>query len=148
MSKGPEWWVKLADFGISKRATEEHTSLRTQVGTPAFMAPEVLGFVPSGAVSSISYTNAVDIWSIGVIAFLILTGETLFTSLARLHQSVTGGLQFPDATLVANNVSRQGRVFVKALMEAEPQRRPSAKKSLQNPWLDGLLEEAVHENDR
>ena len=106
------------------------------------MAPEVLGFIPSGAVSSISYTNAVDIWSIGVIAFLILTGETLFTSLARLHQFVTGGIQFPDATLVANNVSRQGRLFVKALMEAEP------KKSLQNPWLDGLLEEAVHENDR
>ena len=43
---GPDyWWVKIADFGISKRVIDGHTALRTQMGTPAFQAPEILGFV-------------------------------------------------------------------------------------------------------
>lgn len=112
------------------------------------MAPEILGFIPSRNVSGVSYTNAVDIWSVGVIAFLILTGETLFRDPAQLHQYVAGTLKFPDEMLSANNVSRQGRLFVKGLIEATPQRRPSVKESLQNPWLDGLLEEAIHEYER
>ncbi|KAI4159177.1 MAG: hypothetical protein LQ342_006824 [Letrouitia transgressa] len=69
--EGPDWWVKIADFGISKRATEGLTALRTITGTPAFTAPEVFPFFRTADASNNSYTNAVDVWSLGVIAFLI-----------------------------------------------------------------------------
>ncbi|KAH8682605.1 hypothetical protein BX600DRAFT_492614 [Xylariales sp. PMI_506] len=71
----PDWWVKIGDFGISKRVVEENTALRTMVGTKGYLAPEVFGMVRtdddyneddhdsgsgSGAAAS-SYTSAVDI---------------------------------------------------------------------------------------
>jgi serine/threonine protein kinase len=76
VSKGPQWWVKIADFGISKRAVEGLTGLHTLTGTQGFTAPEVLGYGPINDPPDILYTNAVDIWSTGVIALLVLTGET------------------------------------------------------------------------
>ena len=125
MCKGPDWWVKIADFGISKRATEDITALRTLTGAPAFAASEVLGFTQSD-----SYTNAVDIWSLGVIVFLILTGETLF-KISRLGQYVTGRFAFPAQILLANKVSRQGCEFVRGLMAPKSEDRPGAEESLQ-----------------
>jgi serine/threonine protein kinase len=143
VSKRPDWWVKIADFGISKRATEELTALRTLTGTPAFAAPEVLGFIQSD-----SYTNAVDIWSLGVITFLILTGETLFKDQRRLGQYVAGRFAFPSDVLLANNVSGQGCEFVRSLMAPKPEDRPGAKESLQNPWLGCLAGLAALESPR
>jgi serine/threonine protein kinase len=135
--------VKIADFGISKRAIEELTALRTLTGTPAFAAPEVLGFTQSD-----SYTNAVDIWSLGVIAFLILTGETLFKDQRCLGQYVTGRFTFPSDVLLAHKVSGQGCEFVKSLMALKPEDRPGAEESLQNPWLACLIEPAAPETQR
>lgn len=95
MCRGPDWWVKIADFGISKRATEGLTVLRILTGTPAFTAPEVLGFIQSSDRSEDAYTNAVDIWSLGVVTFLILTGKTLFKDQRRLSQYVGGSFRSP-----------------------------------------------------
>ena len=139
VSKGPDWWVKIADFGISKRATEGVTALRTQTGTPAFAAPEVLGFLSSGDISNDSYTNAVDIWSLGMIAFFILTCETLFKDLGRLGQYVTGSFPFPQEVLITNNVSAQGCDFVRSLMAPKSEDRPGVKECLQHPWLYCLI---------
>ena len=141
--KGPNWWVKIADFGISKRAIEELTALRTQTGTPAFAAPEVLGYNYTD-----SYTSAVDIWSLSVITFLILTGETLFKEQHRLFLYVTGNFAFPVDILLANKVSEEGCKFVKDLMAPKSEDRPGAEESLRNPWLAGFTEPAVSEIQR
>jgi len=146
--KGPDWWVKIADFGISKRATEGLTALRTQIGSPAFAAPEVLGFVQLGNELEDSYTNTVDIWSLGVITFLILTGETLFSNPRRLGRYVSGSFPFPSDVLTANKVSEHGCEFVKRLMAAKSEDRPKAKECLEHPWLDCLTEEVAHETQR
>jgi serine/threonine protein kinase len=141
--KHPDWWVKIADFGISKRATEELIAPRTSTGTHDFAAPEVLGFTQSD-----SYTNAIDIWSLGLITFLILTGETLFTDQLRLNQYVIGSFTFPSGILLANEVSEEGCEFVKNLMALEPEDRLEAAECLQNPWLACLLELAAPEIQR
>ena len=135
MYKGPDWWVKIADFGISKRATEGLTALRTVTGTPAFAAPEVLGFVQSSDLPYDSYTNAVDIWSLGVITFLILTGETLFKDQRRLGQYVSGRSEFPSDVLLLNKVSEQGCDFIRSSMAPRSEDRPSAEDCSQHPWL-------------
>jgi len=146
--KGPDWWVKIADFGISKRATEGLTDLRTLTGTPAFAAPEVLGFVQSSDRPNDSYTNAVDIWSLGVITFLILTGETLFKDQRRLGQYVRGSFQFPSDVLLLNKVSEQGCDFIRSSMAPRSEDRLRAKECLQHPWLDFLTEATAPETQR
>jgi serine/threonine protein kinase len=146
--KGPDWWVKIADFGISKRATEGLTALRTQIGSPAFAAPEVLGIVPTGNETDDSYTNAVDIWSLGVITFLILTGETLFSNPRRLGRYVSGSFQFPSDVLTTNEVSEHGCDFVKRLMAAKSEDRLRAKECLEHPWLDCPIEEVAQDTRR
>ncbi|MCJ1269155.1 hypothetical protein MMC22_009044 [Lobaria immixta] len=100
--KGPDWWVKIADFGISKRATEGLTALRTRGGTPAFTAPEAHDFFQSDDRLNDPYTNAVDIWSLGVITFLILTGVTLFKEVRSLRLYAAGRDKFPLDALLAN----------------------------------------------
>ena len=134
--KGPDWWVKLTDFGISKRATEGLTALRTVAGTPDFMAPEVL-LSPTNQ----SYTNAVDIWSLGVITFLLLTGKAPFKDLNRLLAYATDRLAFPLDTLVANKVSQPGCQFVCRSMQSNPEKRPRVGECQQDSWLQGFEEE-------
>ncbi len=137
-SKGPNWWVKIADFGISKRATEGITALRTQTGTPAFAAPEVLGFLQYGDESDNSYTNAVDIWSLGVITFLILTGETLFKDQRRLGQYVAGIFSFPSETLYEKEISAPGCELIQSMMAPKSCDRPGETDCLQHFWLQSL----------
>ena len=139
--KGPDWWVKIADFGISKRAADGLTALRTLIGTPAFIAPEMLGYVQSSDGLDNSYTNAVDIWSLGVITFLILTGENLFKEQRRLGQYVHGTFEFPLDTLLGNKVSREGCDFIRSSLAPKPEDRLRTKESLKHPWLDFLADE-------
>lgn len=76
--KGPGWWVKLADFGISKRGVESSTLLRTvEIGTRGFMASEILGLycpddfdeeafeADEAAHDALAYTPVVDLWGLG-----------------------------------------------------------------------------------
>lgn len=63
-SKGPDATLKLADFGISKIISEE--MLNTNCGTPVYMAPEIWEQTP--------YDEKVDIWSLGVVMYYLLTG--------------------------------------------------------------------------
>lgn len=106
MCKGPDWWVKIADFGISKRATEGHTALQTLTGTPAFAAPEIRLFhVPIDGVLSKTYTDAVDVWSLGAIIYLMLTADCFFKDTRHLIQYVRGSLEFPSNQLSTQKVS-------------------------------------------
>jgi len=141
--KHPEWWVKIADFGISKRVTGDLTAMRTPICTRDFAAPEVLGFGESG-----SYTNAVDIWSLGVIAFLILTGKSLFKDPNRLNQYVIGVFAFPCDVLLANQVSKEGCEFIKHSIAPAAKDRPGAEESGRSPWLACSAEPAVLETQR
>ena len=112
--------------------------LRTQIGTPAFAAPEVLGCFQFDDPSIDSYTNAVDIWSLGVMIFLILTGKPPFKDQRCLGQYVAGSFTFPLELLIAKNVSTQGCAFVRSLLASRSEDRPTVKECLHFPWLHTL----------
>ncbi|MCJ1467811.1 hypothetical protein MMC07_006436 [Pseudocyphellaria aurata] len=131
----PDWWVKIADFGTSKRATEGLTVLRTVAGTLAFVAPEILVIYEQNDPSNASYTNAVDIWSLGVIAFLIFTSKSLFEDSRRLVAYVQGKFEIPFDVLLTNGVSEQGRALVKGMLAVSSKDRPIVEDCLSSQWI-------------
>jgi serine/threonine protein kinase len=138
VKEGPEWWVKIADFGISKRATEGLTALRTITGTPGFTAPELLGYGPSDEPASETYTNAVDIWSTGVVTLLILTGNNYFKEQKRLGEYASGRIDFPLHLLRESSISESGSDFTRTLIAVRPKDRPTAERSQRHSWFTCL----------
>jgi calcium/calmodulin-dependent protein kinase I len=138
-SKGPDWWVKIGDFGISKRAEEEVTALRTLNGTPGFMAPEILVRLGLLDLDNLDvgdqYTVAVDIWSLGEIAFRALTGESPFP-ITRLGPYVRGKTEFPVHVLQIHSISSDGCNFVRSLMAPLPKDRLTAKDAMSHAWFE------------
>jgi serine/threonine protein kinase len=134
----PFWWIKLGDFGISKRVINDETALRTEIGTPSYLAPEV---VPTeDSVGQSSYTNAVDMWSLGCVMYWVLTRAVPFSARepAILINFIRDGSLFPIEKLHDARVSDEAIDFLKQLIVVQPLARMSAAKALEHPWL-GVL---------
>mmetsp|Transcript_13160 Transcript_13160/g.57365 ORF Transcript_13160/g.57365 Transcript_13160/m.57365 type:complete len:263 (-) Transcript_13160:2455-3243(-) len=71
--KTPQATVKIADFGLARFFADD-SELRTICGSPLYVAPEILDI----GTSSETYTPAVDMWSVGVILFILLSGNSPF----------------------------------------------------------------------
>ncbi|RSL64900.1 hypothetical protein CEP53_003907 [Fusarium sp. AF-6] len=131
VTKGPNWFVKIADFGISRRRHQDvTTSLTLQRGTLGFAAPEALGVE-----SEATYSFWVDMWSLGAVAYRILTNTSAFLSLSDLFRYTSGMLEFPEDKLMSQNVSELGRSFIIKLMQPVPEARLSAAQAMLDPWF-------------
>jgi len=118
--------VKVTDFGVSKDVASG--ALATFVGTPDYMAPEVL--------KGLKYTKSVDIWSIGVISFVLLAGCPPFTgnSDIEIFQNILlVKYTFDDADW--NGISDQAMQFVRSLLVLDPDMRLTATQLLNHPWI-------------
>jgi len=120
--------VKLADFGLSK--DEGTGNLQTASGTPGYVAPEVLGGNP--------YTNAVDIWSIGVITYVMLCGYTPFYSenQRELFQQILKA-EYTFGSPEWDDISKDAKDFIAKILVVNGNVRPSAADCLQHPWVTG-----------
>lgn len=115
--------LKLIDFGLSTvwdRNT--HPRMSECCGTVAYMAPEVSR---RGSL----YTEKCDIFSLGVISYVLLTGHPPFVH--PLEMSKYRPFDQPTFT----RLSAAAKSFVRCLMEPDPNNRPSAEEALQNAWL-------------
>uniref|UniRef100_A0A0B7JHE2 Autophagy-related protein 1 n=1 Tax=Bionectria ochroleuca TaxID=29856 RepID=A0A0B7JHE2_BIOOC len=145
----PNWWVKISDFGISKRAEEEATAYRTFVGTRGYLAPEILGIYSIADMNNISssqtlddssslYTVSVDLWALGAIIYRLLTNEVLFGDPRDLAKYVAAGHPFPRATASELGASEACVDFLENIMARSPNSRPSSSEALHHPWLSEL----------
>lgn len=147
VTAGPEWFVKIADFGISKRRQPGVTTVRTkQIGTHGFTAPELLNFKSENTASS--YTHSVDMWSLGAMAYLMLTNTVPFENLGDLYEYAYKSSSFPSNSLEKHHVSEEGREFIMQLMSSKSGDRPTAPTAKSHGWLlcaDTSTDEAVQQ---
>ena len=132
-------WVKLGDFGVSKRVrAQATTTLHTQVSTPVYSAPEVLGLDSNSETSD--YTNSVDIWSLGCVIYELLVGTKLFASEGRVSRYFFGKWPFPEDKLkgLSPPTDDAGILLLKSMLVIQPEDRPTAADALNDRWLAGL----------
>jgi serine/threonine protein kinase len=129
--------VRLADFGFSKRAINSHAEAHTGGGTPLYMAPEMQGTFQDGTYTRserVIYTEAVDIWAVGIMTFQILAGRPPFCP-DEIERYTTSKLRFPTRRLRRAMASDEACHFVQWLITSQPTLRPNARECLENHWL-------------
>jgi serine/threonine protein kinase len=141
----PTWWIKIGDFGIAKQNT--NTSLKTKIGSPSYQAPEVSGYIDT---DTDEYTNLCDVWSLGCVIYWLLTEEVPFpaTKPKRLMDFVEDCNTFPAHILHEKRVSASGIDFVKRMIVARPEERPSTNVVLEHPWVKEVESIPRHSSDQ
>jgi len=118
--------IKIADFGFAKRVTEK--KLTTQCGTPGYVAPEILQGVP--------YDESADMWSVGVILYILLGGYPPFheDNQAKLFQKIKSG-KFEFHPEYWAQISDDAKELISSLLTVNPTKRATAADCLQNTWI-------------
>ncbi|XP_069079771.1 serine/threonine-protein kinase 33 isoform X3 [Pleurodeles waltl] len=124
--------IKVTDFGLAvqKGGVGSENMLQSTCGTPIYMAPEVI--------NAHDYSQQCDIWSIGVIMYMLLSGDPPFkgSSEEKLFENIKKGeLHFVNA--VWNAISSSAKDTLKLLMKVDPAYRITANELLDNPWITG-----------
>ncbi|KAL4853796.1 Calcium/calmodulin-dependent protein kinase type 1 [Chlorella vulgaris] len=130
--------VKLADFGLSAKARQgQPHHMQTVCGTPGFVAPEVLrGLLHPHDFPPKRYGPACDLWSAGVVLFLLLSGVPPFSdpSEPRLMRAIAGGkYSFDDPAW--EEVSKEAKELVSQLLVVDPSKRMTCEQVLAHPWM-------------
>ncbi|GAB1315511.1 non-specific serine/threonine protein kinase [Madurella fahalii] len=128
-----DWWVKLSDFGISKRIEGLTEMPSTVKGTPQYMAPELIYHEP-GSVIQVD-NRASDMWSLGEMVHRMLTARAAFPSISTLSRYMMwpDSLQFQD--LAKRSVSGDVESFVRSLMKPTPEHRLTSDDALEHAWI-------------
>jgi len=124
---------KLIDFGLA--SNESNREMRLVVGTPPYMAPEVVQYKP--------YTTSADMWSAGITALKLLTGISPFeaegSSQPKVFDMVKRHVSFEDFGLDSNHGwqrrSDDCQDFMRRLLVKDARCRPTALEALEHPWL-------------
>ncbi|KAI3424232.1 hypothetical protein D9Q98_009588 [Chlorella vulgaris] len=130
--------VKLTDFGLSAKARQgQPHHMQTVCGTPGFVAPEVLrGLLHPHDFPPKRYGPACDLWSAGVVLFLLLSGVPPFSnpSEPRLMRAIVGGkYSFDDPAW--EEVSNEAKELVSQLLVVDPSKRLTCEQVLAHPWM-------------
>ncbi|XP_009469768.1 PREDICTED: myosin light chain kinase 2, skeletal/cardiac muscle [Nipponia nippon] len=132
--------VKIIDFGLARRYNPQE-KLKVNFGTPEFLSPEVVNY------EQVSYST--DMWSMGVITYMLLSGLSPFlgdNDTETLNNVLAANWYFDEETF--ESVSDEAKDFVSNLIIKEKSGRMSAGQCLQHPWLNNLAEKAKRCNRR
>ncbi|NWT06718.1 MYLK2 kinase, partial [Mionectes macconnelli] len=132
--------VKIIDFGLARRYNPSE-KLKVNFGTPEFLSPEVVNY------EQVSYST--DMWSMGVITYMLLSGLSPFLGdddTETLNNVLAANWYFDEETF--ESVSNEAKDFVSNLIIKDKSARMSAAQCLQHPWLNNLAEKAKRSNRR
>lgn len=130
-SKRPGADLVLVDFGLSKHFKYGEVQ-REAVGTPYTVAPEVIRG---------DYDEKCDVWALGVLSFLLLSGDAPFggcderDSLKTIRSNILSGDFAYEREEVWSVVSDEAKAFVEEMLVTDAKNRPTAKEAQSHPWL-------------
>ncbi|XP_019949701.2 myosin light chain kinase, smooth muscle isoform X1 [Paralichthys olivaceus] len=119
--------IKIIDFGLASKF-DPNTPLKVMHGTPEFVAPEVINYEP--------VCLATDMWSIGVICYILLSGESPFQgdSDTETLASVTAAhWEFDEESF--EEITDEAKNFISSLLNKDTRRRMSCVEALAHPWM-------------
>lgn len=119
--------IKIIDFGLA-RFYDPEKKLQVLFGTPEFVAPEVVNF------DQIGYGT--DMWSVGVICYVLLSGLSPFmgeTDIETMANVTVAKYDFDDEAF--NEISEDAKDFIQKLLVKDKESRPGATECLRHRWL-------------
>ncbi|GAA6109517.1 serine/threonine kinase 17a like isoform X2 [Tachysurus ichikawai] len=120
--------IRIVDFGLS-RHVDNKSEVREILGTPEYVAPEILSYEP--------VTTATDMWSIGVLTYVMLTGVSPFLGEEKQETYLNisqGNVDYTDD--VFHGISSLAVDFIQSLLQLDPRNRSTADECLSHPWLN------------
>ncbi|XP_029001360.2 serine/threonine-protein kinase H1-like [Betta splendens] len=130
---GADSRLLVTDFGLATSVADAGVadgpwSLRTTCGTAEYVAPEVLLLGPCSC--------AVDMWALGVIAYIVLSGSMPFEdeSRTRLYRSIIRG-RYNFLREPWSSVSNLAKDFIQHLLVLDPAARLTAEQAIHHPWV-------------
>ena len=132
--------IRLLDFGLSKIIGNDEKCTEPY-GTLSFVAPEVLQGKP--------YDKSVDLWSIGIIAFLLLCGYLPFDDKHSEREIARQTIQdpVPYDNKIWSKLTPEAKTFVDGLLQKKPEKRYSIKEVLEHPWIKKMDKVPEKRND-
>mmetsp|Transcript_45620 Transcript_45620/g.109259 ORF Transcript_45620/g.109259 Transcript_45620/m.109259 type:complete len:471 (+) Transcript_45620:42-1454(+) len=136
---GEDFTVKLCDFGLAEVLSSPSTELKGVYGTAPFMSPEMLG--------ATGYAAATDVWSLGVIAYVLLLGQFPYqpieTNAKAMKAAILAGVPAPsfrpraslDVGGGGSRLSAPALAFLHSTLNRNKAARPTAAGALKLPWL-------------
>ena len=122
--------IKIIDFGLSKKI-QNNEKLHSILGTHYYVAPEVLNK---------EYNEKCDLWSIGIITYLLIIGDLPFKG--KNNNEIFKKILNDNINFNKNkwkNYSNDAKNFVKLLLQKDFNKRPSAKEALNNNWFNSIF---------
>ena len=142
-SRSDDSELKMIDFGFSKHFVFGEI-LTAPVGTPYTVAPEVI----EG-----SYDEQCDVWAIGVISFLLLSGDPPFGGcggpepMTRVRDNILSCKYAFEPQATWGLVSDLGKDFIRHMLVVDPKKRPTARAAQMDPWLKEWASRSSNKED-
>jgi serine/threonine-protein kinase Chk2 len=125
--------IKLSDFGLSRVMNEDASKMKTMCGTPQYVAPEILTEADNDG-----YSKACDLWSLGVILYIMLVGYPPFNetkSKSLFEQIKTADFDYDKEFW--SKISDEVKDFIVHLLTVDPNKRYNVQQALDHPWMKG-----------
>ncbi|CAL9697143.1 unnamed protein product [Knipowitschia caucasica] len=137
---GADSKIIITDFGLANsRKKGDECLMKTTCGTPEYIAPEILVRKP--------YTNAVDMWALGVISYILLSGTMPFEddNRMRLYRQILKG-KYSFTGEPWPSVSNLAKDFVERILTVDPAQRLTAGQALKHPWVVSMAASSSMKN--
>lgn len=119
-------YLKLIDFGFAKQWDPDQPMMAC-CGSLSYVSPEVLG--------QKGYSNKCDMWSVGVVVFMLLSGALPFNGSVEFTREQIKRGEPAWVHLSRGRISKAARGFVSRLLNKDPERRPCASEAMKDPWI-------------